>query len=63
MNDRGLLEQSLEALDKEDRISGYGNNVKLRKALRERLAQPDPLQRFTDVQQEIETALAQFQKN
>lgn len=27
--------------------------------LRERLAQPDPLQRFTDVQQEIEAALAQ----
>ncbi|MCA2862860.1 MAG: hypothetical protein IM326_17010 [Microcystis sp. M020S1] len=26
--------------------------------LRERLAQPDPLQRFTDVQQEIEAALA-----
>ena len=28
-------------------------------ALRERLAQPDPLQRLTDVQQEIEAALAQ----
>jgi hypothetical protein len=30
--------------------------------LRERLAQPDPLQRFTDVQQEIEAALAPEQE-
>ena len=31
-------------------------------ALRERLARPDPLQRLTDVQQEIEAALAPEQK-
>jgi hypothetical protein len=59
MTDRELLEQAHDALYKEDRISGYNNHGKLRKDLRERLAQPDPLQRFTDVQQEIETVLAQ----
>ena len=57
MTDRELLEQAHDALYKEDRISGYNNHGKLRKDLRERLAQPDPLQRFTDVQQEIESAL------
>ena len=57
MTDRKLLEQAHDALYKEDRISGYNNHGKLRKDLRERLAQPDPLQRFTDVQQEIEAAL------
>lgn len=40
--DRKLLEQALEALDKEDRISGYANHRKLRTAIRERLAQPEP---------------------
>jgi hypothetical protein len=84
MTDRELLEQAHDALYKEDRISGYANYGKLRKALRERLAQPDPrnqcgetceraklcavclaqmekdpIQLFTDVQQEIETVLAQ----
>ncbi len=42
MTDRELLEQAHDALYKEDRISGYANYGKLRKALRERLAQPDP---------------------
>ena len=84
MTDRELLEQAHDALYKEDRISGYANYGKLRKALRERLAQPDPrnqcgetceraklcavclaqmekdpIQLFTDVQQEIEAVLAQ----
>ena len=57
MTDRELLEQAHDALYKEDRISGYANYGKLRKDLRERLAQPEPMQRFTDVQQEIEAAL------
>jgi len=59
MTDRELLEQAHDALYKEDRISGYANYGKLRKDLRERLAQPEPMQRFTDVQQEIEAVLAQ----
>jgi len=39
MTDRELLEQAHDALYKEDRISGYNNHGKLRKDLRERLAQ------------------------
>ena len=71
MSDRKLLEQALEALDYISRRD-YDDTplheyelAKMRPAmstLRERLAQPDPLQRFTDVQQEIEAALAPEQE-
>jgi hypothetical protein len=64
--DREIMQQSLEALnyisrrDYDDTPLHDYELAKMRPAmstLRERLAQPDPLQRFTDVQQEIEAAL------
>lgn len=61
MNDRKLLEQALEALElhaKQYPHMQKGYTVDAITALRERLVQPDPLQRLTDVQQEIEAALA-----
>ena len=65
MNDRKLLEQALEALElhaKQYPHMQKGYTVDAITALRERLVQPDPLQRLTDVQQEIEAALAPEQK-
>jgi hypothetical protein len=41
MTDREIMQKALEALCKEDRISGYDNHGKLRKAISERLAQPE----------------------
>jgi hypothetical protein len=69
--DREIMQQSLEALnyisrrDYDDTPLHDYELAKMRPAmstLRERLAQPDPLQRFTDVQQEIEAALAPEQE-
>ena len=71
MTDRKLMQQALEALnyisrrDYDDTPLHDYELAKMRPAmstLRERLAQPDPLQRFTDVQQEIEAALAPEQE-
>jgi hypothetical protein len=68
MTDRKLMQQALEALnyisrrDYDDTPLHDYELAKMRPAmstLRERLAQPEPLQRFTDVQQEIEAVLAQ----
>ena len=39
--DKELLQMALNALERADKISGYGNNKTVIKALRARLAQPD----------------------
>ena len=62
MTDREIMQQALEAL--EALTDNYDDNAVGKEidaiiALRKRLARPDPLQRLTDVQQEIEAALAQ----
>ena len=64
-DERKVLEQALEAL--EVLTDNYDDNavgieIDAIIALRKRLARPDPLQRLTDVQQEIEAALAPEQK-
>ena len=63
--DKEIMQQALKAL--EVLTDNYDDNavgieIDAIIALRERLAQPDPLQRLTDVQQEIEAALAPEQK-
>ena len=64
-DDRKLLEQALKALevltDTYD-DNAVGIEIDAIVALRKRLAQPETLQRLTDVQQEIEAALAPEQK-
>jgi hypothetical protein len=61
MTDRKLMQQALEALIKAHPYSNSNKDLdghsEAIAALGERLAQPEPLQRFTDVQQEIEAAL------
>lgn len=42
MNDRELMQQALDALERADKISGYGNNKATTKALRARLSAPEP---------------------
>jgi hypothetical protein len=63
MTDRKLMQQALEALIKAHPYSNSNKDLdghsEAIAALGERLAQPEPLQRFTDVQQEIEAVLAQ----
>ena len=63
MTDRKLMQQALEALIKAHPYSNSNKDLdghsEAIAALGERLAQPEPLQLFTDVQQEIETVLAQ----
>lgn len=59
--DKEIMQQALKAL--EVLTDNYDDNavgieIDAIIALRKRLAQPDPLQRLTDVQQEIEAALA-----
>lgn len=49
---RDAAQQALEALERADKISGYGNNRKAITALRAALAE-DAMQRLTDVQQEM----------
>ena len=61
MTDREIMQMALEAM--EVLTDNYDDNavgieIDAIIALRKRLAQPDPLQRLTDVQQEIEAALA-----
>ena len=66
--DREIMQQALEVLVQHVKHYDYEQFTSVCElepakdlilALRERLAKPDPLQRFTDVQQEIEAALAQ----
>jgi len=63
--DREIMQMALEAL--EVLTDNYDDNavgieIDAIIDLRKRLARPDPLQRLTDVQQEIEAALAPEQK-